>query len=126
MNYRRISELYYLLAEEHEKTPLNEKRINEVNHYLSVELGTAPPKPPVGSWRSWLDNIWPLPDNWKTYVTSALAAFVAFNSQLHLVPQNIQDGILAAAVALGFWAVNSTQTLNFEKVKAHLAKLIIK
>lgn len=126
MNYRRIAQLYNLLAEEHEKTPLNEKRIAEINHYLEVELGTAPPKPPTGSWWDWIGNIWPLPENWKTYVTSALAAFVAFNSQLHVVPQNWQDAILAVAIALGFWAVNSTQQLNLERVKAHLAKLVKK
>lgn len=123
MNYERIAQLYAMLAEEEKKTPLNDKRIKEINHYLSVELGTAPPKPQHTG--SWFDGIWPLPDNWKTYVTSAIGAFVALNSQVHLVSQNWQDGLLAAAVALGFWAVNSTQALNLEKVKKHVAMVML-
>ena len=122
MNYERIAQLYSFLAEENKKTPLDQKRIDQINHYLAIELGDTPPTPPKpSSWWSWLDNIWPLPEQWKTYVTSALGAFVAFNTQLNLVPQKWQDAILAAAVALGFWAVNSTQTLHMEKLKKQFA-----
>lgn len=126
MNYDRIAQLYALLAAEEKKTPINQKRIDEINYYLAKEFGGNPPKPQVGSWWSWLDNFWPLPENWKTYITTALGAFVAINTQLHLVPQNVQEAILAAAVVLGFWAVNSTQDLNMKKVKDHLAKLVKK
>lgn len=123
MNYERIAQLYAMLAVEEKKTPINQKRIDEINHYLAKEFGGNPPKPQPGSWWSWLDNVWPLPENWKTYVTSALGAFVALNTQFHFVSQNVQEAILAAAVALGFWAVNSTQYMHMEKVKSHIAKL---
>ena len=42
---------------------------------------------------------------YKTYIAAALAAFVAVNSILHLVPQGVQDAILAAAAALGLYGL---------------------
>ncbi len=120
MNYNRISELYALLDEEHKLIPLDQKRIDEINHYLGVELSGKPPKPPVGTFWTYLYKFFPLPENWKTYVTATIGAFIALNTQLHLVPQNVQDALLAVAVSLGFWAVNATQTLHYNKMKRSL------
>lgn len=108
MDHLRISELHSLLEKEFQKTPLDHKRIAEINRYLSEEFAIpsepAPPTPTI-----W-DRIFPLPENWKIYVTSAIGVAVALNSQFHFVAQNIQDSFLAIAIALGFWAVNNTQT----------------
>ena len=123
MDHTRIAELHKKLEIEFKNPAPDFKRIAEINHWISKEFAVADPQPQQGSW--W-DAIFPLPDNWKTYVTMALGAFVAFNTQLHLVPQNVQDAILAAAVSLGFWAVNSTQSLNLSQMKSHLAKLVRK
>lgn len=120
MNYQRIAQLYEKLDAELKKVPVNQKRVDEINHYIAKEFGGDAPKPAEGSFWSYF---LPLPSNWRMYVTAALSAFVAFNSQIHLVSQDWQNAILAAAVALGFWAVNSTQNLNFEKIKSHLASL---
>ncbi len=119
MNYKRIAELYTLLDAEIKKIPVDAKRVAEINHYLSLELGKAEVKPVVKSFWDWFV----LPPNWKVYITSLIGVFIAVNSQLHFVPQNIQDALLAAAVSLGFWAVNSTQTLHFEKLKLQVRRL---
>lgn len=121
MNNERISKLHALLHEEFRKTPVDNKRIAEINYYLSQEFLTPPVDLPIpaGSSTSWWNWI-SLPPNWKTYVTMGLGAFVAVNTQAQLVPQSVQDAILAGAVALGFWAVNGTQTLHLESIKANL------
>ncbi len=123
MNYKRVSDLYALLDTELKKTPLDEKRIKEINYYIAKEWGGSPPKPAEGSFWHIFDKFLPLPEGWKLWVTGALSAFVAFNSQMHFVTQDWQNGILAAAVALGFWSVSSTQTANYNRLKDHLTSL---
>ena len=121
MNNERISKLHALLHEEFRKATVDHNRIAEINYYLSQEFLIAPesevpPAEPSAPWWSVIS----LPPNWKTYVTMGLGALVAMNSQLQVVPQNVQDALLAGAVALGFWAVNGTQALHLERIKDKL------
>lgn len=53
---------------------------------------------------------------WKTYIAAALAAFVAANKVLHLVPPEIETTILAIAGALGLYGLRSA----IAKVEAKL------
>lgn len=117
MNYERISQLHFLLNEEFKKPTIDYKRVAEVQYYLSQEY-LQPPVEPVKSF--WDFNWVKLPDNWKLHVSALIGAAVALNSQLHLVTQNVQDALLAAAIALGFYGVNAAQNVQFDKLKAHV------
>jgi hypothetical protein len=127
MDYKRIAQLYTYLDEEYKKTPVNQARIDEINFYLNKEFGGQAPKAAEGSFWTFFDNLFswffPLPPNWKIWVTTAIGVFIAFNSQMHVVPQNWQDALLAVAVSLGFWAVNSTQVTNYKKLNHQFAAL---
>jgi hypothetical protein len=116
MNYERVSELHEMLSEEYNKTPVNNGRIAEINHYISKEFIAKDPF----FWTRFLH----LPDDWKTYVTSLIGALIVLNTQFHWVSQDTQNALLAAAVSLGFWAVNSVQKVNFAKLKTHVAMLM--
>ena len=118
MNYQRISELYALLEEEFGKNPVNNKRMGEICHYLSAEFAAKP------SLWSRLSGI-VVPANWKIYITAAIAALIAVNTQLHFVTPDVANALIGVAVALGFWTVHTTQTtqnLQIEKVRMLLHK----
>ena len=46
-------------------------------------------------------------EGYKTYIAALLAALVAANGVLHVVPEHVQQVILAAAISLGFYGLRS-------------------
>jgi hypothetical protein len=44
---------------------------------------------------------------YKTYIAAALAALVAANSVLHVVPDGVANTILSVAAALGFYGLRA-------------------
>lgn len=122
MNYDRISKLHFYLNEEFKKPNIDWKRVAEIEFYLSQEYALTPPDEPEVPKKSVWDWF-KLPPNWRVQATAVIGALIAVNSQLHLVAQNVQDALLAGAIALGFYAVNHAQNVQFDKLKGNINTL---
>jgi hypothetical protein len=55
---------------------------------------------------------------YKTMIAAILAALVAANAILHVVPDDVQNAFLAAAAALGFYGLHDQAERNKEVVVA--------
>lgn len=118
MNHERLAELYILLDEEFKKTPINHHRIGEINHYIAKEIAI-----PDSPWSSLA------PADWKPYVTAVIGILIAANTQFHYVSPDLQNAILALAVTLGLWTVQTTQAIhaaNLKKIKTHFSNMLQK
>jgi len=115
MNHERLAELYDMLDAEFKKMPVNNVRIGEIHHYIAKEIAVPD--------SMWSFSGFTLPSDWKTYVTALIGVLVAVNTQFHFVSPDVQNAVLALAVTLGFWTVQSAQNTHLQQLKTNFAML---